>query len=279
MSEPTEYAADASGEASFLERGWVRVVAPIAIGLLALVAWEAAVRWWGAPEYLLPAPSRIAQTLVAEWRELFGALAITVRTMLSALALAVVGGVGLALLFTLSRVLEVSLFPYAVVLQVTPLIAVAPLINVWLGDYPWLVLLACAWIVAFFPILSNTVVGLHSADHNLRDLMRLYGATPWQRVRLLLAPAALPYFLAGLKVAANLSLVGAVVAEFAVGTASGQTGLASVILECGYRLEAPTMFAALVLVSATGVVTYFLIHLLSQWLLSPWHDSAVRREG
>jgi NitT/TauT family transport system permease protein len=262
-----------------LESRWVRVAAPVLVGLLALAAWEGAVRWWSVPEYLVPAPSVIAQTLVTERSELFGALGITIRTMLSALALAVLGGVGMALLFTLSRVLEVSLFPYAVILQVTPLIAIAPLINVWLGEYPWIVLLACAWIVAFFPILSNTAVGLHSADHNLRDLMRLYGATPWQRVRLLLAPAALPYFLAGLKVAANLSLVGAVVAEFAVGAAGAQTGLASVILESGYRLEAPRMFAALALVSATGVLTYFVVHLLSQWLLSPWHDSAVRREG
>lgn len=269
---------NANSRTRLTDRWWIRILAPSIVPLAILAGWEAYVQLRDVPEYILPAPSVIAQTLWTEQADLFRALGVTLKTMFVALGLAVVGGVGLAMLFSASRLLETSLFPPAVVLQVTPLIAVAPLLVVWLGDYPWAVLLLCALIVAFFPILSNTVTGLHSVDHNLRDLMRLYGATPWQRLTLLQAPSALPYFLSGLKVAANLALVGSIVAEFAVGASGSQTGLASTILESGFRLQVPRMFAALALVSATGVTVYFAIHLLSQWLLSPWHDSAVRRE-
>lgn len=261
------------------DRLWVRVLAPAMVGVLALVAWEVVVRWREVPEYVLPAPSVVAETLWTERVELFAALGVTLKTMVAALALAVVGGGGLAVLFSMSRLLETTLFPPAVVLQVTPLIAIAPLLVVWFGDYPWAVLLLCAFIVAFFPILSNTVAGLHSVDHNLRDLMSLYGASRWQRFWLLEAPATLPYFLTGLKVAANLALVGSIVAEFAVGAGGAQTGLASTILESSFRMQIPRMFAALALVSATGVSVYFLISLVSQWLLSPWHESAVRRDA
>lgn len=260
------------------DQPWVRYGAPLVVGCVAVGAWETLVWAREVPPYVLPAPSVIASTLVDAWPDLWPAWLVTLKTMLLALAAAVAGGVLLAILFSVSRVAEVSLFPYAVVLQVTPLIAIAPLVNVWLDAWPWLVLLVCAWIVAFFPILSNTVVGLKSADPGLRELMDLCGATPWQRLRFLLAPSALPYFLAGLRVAVNLSLVGAVVAEFAVGAAGEQTGLASTILESGFRLDVPRMFAALLLVSATGVVAYFLVHTLSQWVLSPWHESVHKRE-
>jgi NitT/TauT family transport system permease protein len=184
----------------------------------------------------------------------------------------------LAVVFSLSRMIETSFFPYAVILQVTPLVAIAPLIMVWVENRT-LVLLICAWIVAFFPILSNTVLGLRSADENLNDLFQLYGATPWQRLRLLLAPAALPYFLAGLKISGNLALVGAVVAEFVVGASGVQSGLASTILESGYQLAVPRMFAALAMISLTGVAIYFGMHLLSWFLLRHWHESARAREG
>lgn len=260
------------------DRRWVRFGAPLVVGLLFLGLWQGVVVWRETPPYVLPAPSLIATTLVEDWPELSSAWWVTLQTMALALAAAVLGGVLLATLFSVSRVAEVSLFPYAVVLQVTPLIAIAPLVNVWLNDRPWLVLLVCAWIVAFFPILSNTVVGLKSADPGLRELMELCGASPWQRLRFLLAPTALPYSLAGLRVAANLSLVGAIVAEFAVGAAGERTGLASTILESGFRLETPRMFAALVLVSATGIAAYFLVHLLSVWALSPWHESMHQQE-
>lgn len=251
---------------------WLRWLAPTLSFVAALLAWEAAVRHWQIPPYLLPSPSLVAQTLA----ERFGSLApswwVTITITLQALTLAVLGGVLLAVWFALAPLAEASLAPFAVVLQVTPVIAVAPLILI-LTDSPGATMLICAWIVAFFPILANTVVGLRSTDPNLRDLLRLYGASRWQTLRHLLVPSALPYFLAGLKVAGGLSLIGAVVAEFTAGAAGRQTGLASRILEASFRTEIPTMFAALVLVSLTGVAIYLLLGGLERALLGRWHES------
>ena len=171
------------------------------------------------------------------------------------LALAVVGGVGLAILFNQSRLIEYSLYPYAVILQVTPVVAIAPLLLIYLPQQA--AVLACAWIVAFFPVLANTTLGLNSVDHNLADLFRLYGASRWQVLWELKLPAALPHMLGGLKIAGGLSLIGAVVAEIAAGSAGAGSGLAYRIAESGYRLNIPRMFAALLLLSIAGIAIFF----------------------
>ena len=238
----------------------------------ALLGWEALVRLAHIPHYTLPAPSLVLQTLVANFASLAASWWFTLKITFGALALACAGGVLIACVFALSRGIERALFPIAVVLQVTPVVAIAPLILIYVQSTT-AALLLCAWIVAFFPILANTVVGLRSTDPNLRDLLRLYGATRWQTLRHLLVPSALPYFMAGLKVAGGLSLIGAVVAEFTAGAAGRQTGLASRILEASFRTEIPTMFAALVLVSLTGVAIYLLLGALERALLGRWHES------
>jgi NitT/TauT family transport system permease protein len=192
---------------------WRRVLPPVFVGAVLLGGWEGAVRYWDIPHFKLPAPTAVAAAIVERWPELCAAWWVTLKTMFVALAAAVVLGVVAAAVFASAPAIENSFFPYAVMLQVTPLVAVAPFIVVWVGyDRLWLTQLVCAWIVAFFPILANTTLGLRSADRGLRNLFDLYGASPWQRLSLLLAPSALPYFLAGLKVSANLALVGAVVA-------------------------------------------------------------------
>ncbi|TWT86320.1 putative aliphatic sulfonates transport permease protein SsuC [Pseudobythopirellula maris] len=248
-------------------RRWLfRLIAPLVVAAVVLGAWEAIVRVRDVPTYIAPAPSVVAQTIVAEWPGLSAAWRVTLGTTLAALALAVAMGVVLAVLFSASPLLELSLAPYAVVLQVTPLVAIAPLLLLWI-ERTDLVLLACATIVAFFPILASTTAGLKSADPGLRDLFDLYGASRWQRLRLLLAPSATPYFLAGLKTAVNLSLVGAVVAEFVTGAAGAQSGLASAVFEGQFRLDTPKMFAALGLISLTGVGLYYATHLLGVFLL------------
>jgi NitT/TauT family transport system permease protein len=184
-----------------------------------------------------------------------------------------------AVLFTRSKLLELSLFPYAVVLQVTPVVAIAPLIIIWVGlDHVERALLILATIVAFFPILSNTTTGLKSADHNLHNLFELYRANRWQRLIELEFPSALPYLLAGAKISGGLALIGAVVAEFVAGSGSG-TGLAWRIIESGNRLNISRMFAALLLLSALGVVIFFVLTALETRLLRNWHESAVRREN
>ena len=183
----------------------------------------------------------------------------------------------LAVVLSLSRWVEYAFLPFAVILQVTPIVAIAPLIMIYV-DSTFAALLICAWIVAFFPILSNTVIGLRSADHNLRDLFQLYGATPWQRLRLLLLPSSLPYFLGGLKIAGGLALIGAVVAEFVAGAAGKDTGLASRVLEASFRTEIPRMFAALVLISVCGILIFLAFNALSRWLLGRWHESELKGE-
>jgi NitT/TauT family transport system permease protein len=255
-----------------------RWVLPIAVLVLALGWWDWIVRVNEIPHYILPGPGLVYQTLIADFGTLAGSWWVTLQVTFLALALAVFFGGGLAILFTQSRMIEMSFFPYAVVLQVTPIIAVAPLIFIYV-DNQLVALLICAWIVAFFPILSNTTLGLNSADHNLRDLFSIYGATRWQRLRYLQLPSALPYFLGGLRIAGGLSLIGAVVAEFVAGTGGRGSGLAFRILESSYRLQIPRMFAALLLIVVTGVAIYLLITWLTYILLHKWHESAIKREA
>jgi NitT/TauT family transport system permease protein len=258
---------------------WPKILAPIAIGILALGFWEWAVWYHRIPHFVLPGPVLIGQTLVADWWTLSGSLWITLRITFAALMAAVIVGVALAIVFTQSKWLELSLFPYAVVLQVTPVVAIAPLIIIWTDNNVALSLLICAWIVAFFPILSNTIMGLNSADHNLRNLFELYGATRWQTLRYLRLPASLPYFLSGLKISAGLSLIGAVVAEFVAGAGGAGSGLAYRILESGYQLRIPRMFAALIMISVTGILLFLAATWVSHLFLRKWHESAVKREN
>lgn len=250
---------------------------PVLVMIVALTAWDRVVVWNGIPHYILPGPGLVLETLVADWPILFEALLVTLQITLMALAAAVIGGVGLAILFTQSRWMEMSFYPYAVILQVTPIVSIAPLIFIYV-DNRIAGLLLCAWLVAFFPVLSNTTLGLNSADHNLRDLFRIYGATRWQRLRFLQLPSALPYFLGGLRIAGGLSLIGAVVAEYVAGTGGIGSGLAFRILEAGYRLNIPRMFAALILIAAAGVVIFAGLSFISHMLLRKWHESALKRE-
>jgi len=267
-------------------------ILPFLVLATALGYWQWAVVHFDIKPYLLPSPLKIATTLVADWPILLPSLINTLEITFGALALAVIGGGGLAILFAQSRWIEMALVPFAITLQVTPIIAVAPLVIVYLKDVtieaPFglftisdvtLQLLTCAWIVAFFPVLSNTTIGLNSADHNLRNLFELYGASRWQTLRFLRLPAALPYFLAGLKIASGLALIGAVVAEFVVGSQGIGSGLASRIQESAFRLNIPRMYAAVLLISLTGIAIYLITAWISHVLLRRWHESAVRREN
>jgi NitT/TauT family transport system permease protein len=257
---------------------WPGILAPLAIGVFALGLWEFVVWWRAIPHFILPGPILIAQTLVADWGTLSASLWITLRITAAALIAAVSLGVGLAILFTQSKWLEKSLFPYAVILQVTPVVSIAPLIIIWVGDIN-LSLLICAWLVAFFPILSNTILGLNSADHNLVNLFQLYRASRWQTLRYLRLPAALPYFLGGLKISGGLALIGAVVAEFVAGSGGSASGLAYRILEAGYQLKIPRMFAALIMISMSGIAIFLATSWVSHMLLRRWHESALKREN
>jgi NitT/TauT family transport system permease protein len=251
------------------------VIAPLAVFALALAAWEAFVRWMQIPTYVLPAPSVIAVKLVEDRELLFSSLLVTLSVTLQSLLLATVCGVALALVLAHSKWLERALLPFAIVLQVTPIIAIAPLLLVYLA--PSKAVLVCAFLVAFFPILSNTSLGLASVDHALIDLFDLYRASAWRRLIYLRLPAALPQFLTGLRIGGGLALIGAIVAELAAGAAGQGTGLAFRIVEAGFRLDIARMFAALTLISAAGLAIYATLALLTHLLLRRWHESARAR--
>jgi NitT/TauT family transport system permease protein len=270
---PPSSAVPTSGHALRL----VRFLLPIAVLAAGIAAWELVVRMNDIKPYVLPAPSAIFVTLIADWGVLSQSLLTTLLTTLEGFVAAAIGGVALALLFNLSKWLEYSLFPYAVVLQVTPVIAIAPLLLIYLS--PPTAVVVCAWIVAFFPVLSNTTLGLNSVDRNLAGLFRLYGASRLQTLCFLKLPAALPFILGGLRIAGGLSLIGAVVAEIAAGSAGAGSGLAYRIAESGYRLNIPRMFAALLLLSATGIVIYGVLALISHLVLRRWHESALGKEN
>jgi NitT/TauT family transport system permease protein len=254
-----------------------RFLLPVIVLAIGLAAWELVVRINSIPPYVLPGPSAVFVTLVNDWPVLSQSLATTLLTTLEGFIAAAIGGIVLALLFNQSRWLEYSLFPYAVILQVTPVIAIAPLLLIYLPQHTAVVV--CAWIVAFFPVLSNTTLGLNSVDRNLDGLFRLYGASALQTLRFLKLPSALPFILGGLRIAGGLSLIGAVVAEIAAGSAGAGSGLAYRIAESGYRLNIPRMFAALLLLSAAGIVIYGLLALGSHLVLRRWHESALGKEN
>ncbi len=270
---PAEPAPSGNAQAS----QFARIVLPALVLFAGLVLWELVVRINDIQPYVLPAPWLVLKTMVADWEILFQSLLVTLLTTLEGFVCAAVGGVLLALLFNQSRYLEYSLFPYAVILQVTPVIAIAPLLLIYLPQQTAVVV--CAWIVAFFPVLANTTLGLNSVDRNLAGLFQLYRASPYQTLRYLKLPAALPYILGGLRIAGGLSLIGAVVAEIAAGSAGAGSGLAYRIAESGYRLNIPRMFAALLLLSAAGIVIYGLLALTSHLVLRRWHESALGKEN
>ena len=252
----------------------LRYGAPALVALVALALWQALVAAYELPPYLVPSPLLVVQTLVADRALLAQSLVVTLGIALTALAIAIVVGVAIALVFVQSRWIEMSFFPYAVLLQVTPIVAIAPLIIIWVRDTR-VALVLCAVVVAIFPIISNTTLGLRSADPGLLNLYRLYRASRWQVLWRLRVPSALPYFFGGLRIASGLALIGAVVAEFVAGTGGQGAGLAYQILLAGIQLNIPRLFAALVLIALAGVALFAATVWLSRAVLGRWHESEV----
>ncbi|MDE5120378.1 MAG: ABC transporter permease [Trichodesmium sp. St19_bin1] len=254
------------------------IIAPLILGIIVLLTWEISVRVMNIPPYLLPGPILVLKTMIQEWNELLTSLLITIKITVVALAVAVVSGILISMLFAQNKLIERSLFPYAVILQTTPIVAISPLIIIWLRDNTFAALILCAWIVAFFPIISNTTLGLNSVDKNLSDMFKLYGASPWQTLIYLRFPSALPYFLGGLRISGGLALIGAVVAEFVAGTGGSRSGIAYQILMSSYNLQIPRMFAALFLTTGLGIAIFLLFTVLSDSLLKDWHESVTNKD-
>jgi NitT/TauT family transport system permease protein len=255
-----------------------RIVAPLGVAAAVITLWQVLTDVYAVPTYLVPSPAMVARTLVADHALLLRSLAITLGIALAALALAIVLGTLSALVFVQSRWIEISLVPYAVLLQVTPIVSIAPLIIIWVQD-AWLALVLCAVVVAIFPIISNTTLGLRSVDPGLLDLFRLCRASRWQILTRLRVPSALPYFFGGVRIASGLALIGAVVAEFVAGTGGSGAGLAYQILLAGFQLNIPRLFAALFLITVTGVALFAITVGLSKWALARWHESEIARDA
>jgi len=240
--------------------------APFLFGIIGLGLWQAAVWGSGIPVYVLPGPIAIVRAYAGDFDTLNDAFVSTISVAGAALLVSAALGVVLALAMAASSLVRAAIQPWAVILQVTPVVAIAPLIIIWVNQ-PFLALVVCATVVAFFPVLSNTAAGLAATPRDLLDLFRLNGATRVQTLLLLRLPAALPYFLAGLRISGTLALVGAVVAEFVAGSGGFASGLAFRILEAGYRLEIARMFAALMLLAFAGIAIYGALGLLSHVML------------
>ncbi len=252
----------------------MRVLWPALVAVVLLAIWQLWVTVAQIPVFLVPSPLLIAKTLVMDWGLLIGALWVTLKITLLAFVLSAVLGTLIAFLFVQSRWIETAFFPYAVLLQVTPIVAIAPLIIIWVKDTS-ASLVICATIVALFPVIANTTLGLRSVNPGLAAFFKLHHASRWHTLWRLRIPSALPYFFAGLRISAGLALIGAVVAEFVAGTGGTGTGLAYQILQSGYQLNIPRMFAALVLISVTGVVLFVVLAMVNRLALAGWHESEV----
>jgi NitT/TauT family transport system permease protein len=250
----------------------MRILAPLLIAVVLLLVWQLLCTGLAVPSYLVPTPLLIARTLVADGPLLWLSLLVTLKITFLAFILSVLLGVAIALVFVQSRFLEISLFPYAIILQVTPVVAIAPLIIIWIKDPTW-ALVICATLMALFPIIANTTLGLRSVNPGLLNLFKLNKASRWQTLRRLRIPSALPYFFGGLRISSGLSLIGAVVAEFVAGTGGSASGLAYQILQAGFQLNIPRMFAALFLITVTGIILFAAMSMLSRMALKGWHDS------
>ncbi|MDN4590632.1 ABC transporter ATP-binding protein [Xenophilus aerolatus] len=254
-----------------------RILLPVLVGLVLIGAWQALVVGMELPPYLVPSPALMMKTLFTDWATLGMALLVTLKITVLSFVVATVVGVLISFVFVQSRLIETALFPYAVLLQVTPIVAVAPLIIIWVKD-PTASLVICATLVALFPIISNTTLGLRSIDPDLQAYFKMNRATRLQTLVRLRIPSALPYFFGGLRISSGLALIGAVVAEFVAGTGGAATGLAYQILMAGYQLNIPRMFAALLLISLTGVALFALMAWATKAALGSWHASELSQD-
>ncbi|SCK40587.1 NitT/TauT family transport system permease protein [Variovorax sp. HW608] len=254
-----------------------RIAYPLLVGVVLVALWQGIVTAMELPPYLVPSPYLMLQTLVTDWMPLGMALLVTLKITVLSFVVATVAGVLISFLFVQSKLIETALFPYAVLLQVTPIVAVAPLIIIWVKN-PTAAMVVCAALVALFPIISNTTLGLRSVEPDLQSYFKLNHASRWQQLVRLRIPSALPYFFGGLRISSGLALIGAVVAEFVAGTGGSGAGLAYQILQAGFQLNIPRMFAALLLISLTGVALFVLMAWLTKLALGSWHASELSQD-
>jgi NitT/TauT family transport system permease protein len=239
--------------------------------------WQGICKSLEIPKYLFPAPTDIVQAWIDNFDNLLGALFSTFVSAIVGFGLSIVIGMSFALLMSQSRIIERSLFPYAVLLQTIPIVAIAPLIVIWFG--PGMPAVVCiAFLISLFPIITNTTAGLTSTDHNLVAMFELYNATWFQRMTKLRFPAALPYIMTGLRISSGLAVIGAIVGEFIAGIGGMHGGIGYVITFAASRVQMPYLFAAAFASSLLGIIIFIMVSIVSARFLRHWHESAIRRE-
>lgn len=248
------------------------VVGTFFVGVALLVLWEVLVRSFQIPKYLLPAPSEVALALVKDAATFLAAFWFTAKITFAALLLAATTGALFAVLMSQNKFLERSVLPYSVLLQTTPVVAIAPLLIIWLRDNTFLALVLCAWLVCVFPVISATATGLRAVDKNLEKIFRLYGAGRLQVLFRLQLPSALPFFLEGLRISAGLSLIGAVGGEFVAGNGGRGSGLAYLLLMASYNFQVPRVFAALVVIALFGLCLFTVLTFATRFILRNWTE-------
>ncbi|WP_353737811.1 ABC transporter permease [Kyrpidia sp.] len=253
-------------------------ISPIAVFFGFVLIWQFGLQILNVPVFLIPKPTDIFQAAVENLGNLTQSALQTVTESLVGFVMSFVGGVLGAVLMASSKILERSLYPYAIILQTIPIVAIAPIIVIWFGAGLNAIVII-AFIIGFFPMISNTLIGLNSVDHNMLNLFRLYNASKWQTMWKLRLPAALPYMMAGLKISCTLSVVGAIVGEYIAGIGGGSGGLGYAITVAATRLQTAYLFACGLAASLLGIVLFLVIQLISKWILSSWHESEMSVEN
>ena len=263
---------------AWLWRGIQTSIPPMIAFVLLVAVWEIVVDIFKIPHYLLPGPILVAQTAITRWGDLVTAVNTTFFAALAGLALSIFVGITGSLVMSQSRVLERSLYPYAVILQTIPIIAIAPLVVIWLGaGTPAVIVIS--FLISLFPMISNTSAGLTSTDHNLLNMFDLYNANWWQRIVKLKLPFALPYIMTGLRTSSGLAIIGAIVGEFVGGIAGQRGGLGYVLTAAAIRLDMGYLFAAAFSSAMLGISIFIVVSFIQNLTLRHWHESAVTREA
>jgi NitT/TauT family transport system permease protein len=255
-----------------------QIAPPVIAFAVLLAAWQVFVAVMGIPQYILPPPTAVLVAAFTRWADIWAALTITFLAALAGLGLSVLVGVAAALVMSQSKVIERSFYPYAVILQTIPIIAIAPLVVIWLGaGTPSVIVIS--FLISLFPMISNSTAGLSATDHNLANMFELYNARWWQRIAMLTFPSALPYIMTGLRISSGLAIIGAIVGEFVGGIAGHKGGLGYVLTAAAIRLDMPYLFAAAFASAMLGIAIFAVVSFVQNLALRNWHESAVVREA
>ncbi len=255
----------------------LKYLGPVVAFVIFISLWQAIPTILEIKSFILPKPTDVVAAAIKDWHLLWPAMQITIVEAVIGFSLSAVIGIGVSILLASSRIIEISLYPYAVILQTIPVIAIAPIVVIWFGSgFNSIVIIS--FLIGFFPIVSNTLMGLNSVDKNMVDLFQLYNASKWQTMWKLRIPAAMPYIMSGLKVSCTLSIIGAITGEYIAGIGGGKGGLGYAITVAAVQLKTPYLFACAIAGALFGIVFYLIVSFISRLVLSSWHESAIKVE-